>query len=109
MESDRSLGMKVKIRVFDEISESYCFKEVVMRLKKLNEELLKPRLMERNLFGIVQRVLSQRKRHSLFSQYFTLKDKTLGNRIIFYHQEGLRIFIDSSRKCLKAVDLHNGN
>ena len=89
-----------------------------MTLTKSNAELLISRLSQWDLIDDSVRITSQRKRHRNFSLYFQLLDD-----MCFCHDiQGLfdamgipcnvcdwRLFIDSSRRSLKAVLLHNTN
>jgi len=89
-----------------------------LNLSKFKAEILGSRLQQWNLLHKSTRISIFRQRHEEFSQYFKLENRVvyccdvegLMNklRIIFIPSEW-RLFIDSSKRSLKAVLLHNGN
>ena len=87
-------------------------------LTKAKAELLTSRLKQWNLLDKSVQVTGQRKRHQLFSGFFTLQDNlcychdvtSLFDAIgIPFNPQGWHLFINSSSRSLKAVLLHNGN
>lgn len=89
-----------------------------LNLPKLKAEILASRLKQWNLLKKDVKVSDQRKRHEIFSGFFTKEDglcycndvKGLFDAIgIPCVPSEWRLFIDSSTKSLKAVLLHNGN
>ncbi|CAG9576915.1 unnamed protein product [Danaus chrysippus] len=89
-----------------------------LNLPKIKAEILASRLKQWNLLKQDVNISDQRKRHEIFSGFFTKKDglcycndvKGLFDAIgIPCVSSEWRLFIDSSTKSLKAVLLHNGN
>ena len=90
-----------------------------LSLLKENAELLSSRLREKNLVRVEVRVTFYRKRHEEFSQFFTktqdlvfcnnIRDLLLKLGIKKYTPQDWRLFIDSCKRSLKCVLLHNGN
>ncbi|KAL6470805.1 hypothetical protein MHYP_G00219240 [Metynnis hypsauchen] len=87
-------------------------------LTKSNAELLTSRLKQWNLLDESVQVTGQRKRHQVFSTFFSHQDGLCfcNNVAGLFEAIGItcnpnewRLFIDSSCKSLKAVLLHNGN
>ncbi|KAL7868607.1 hypothetical protein SRHO_G00100550 [Serrasalmus rhombeus] len=87
-------------------------------LTKSNAELLTSRLKQWNLLDKSVQVTGQRKRHQVFSTFFSHQDGLCfcNNMAGLFEAIGItcnpnewRLFIDSSCKSLKAVLLHNGN
>ncbi|KAL6477291.1 hypothetical protein MHYP_G00131260 [Metynnis hypsauchen] len=87
-------------------------------LTKSNAELLTSRLKQWNLLDESIQVTGQRKRHQVFSTFFSHQDGlcVCNNVAGLFEAIGItcnpnewRLFIDSSCKRLKAVLLHNGN
>jgi hypothetical protein len=87
-------------------------------LTKSNGELLTSRLKQWNLLDESVQVTDQRKRHQIFSSFFSRRDKLCfcHNVTSLFEAIGIacnwnewRLFIDSSSRSLKAVLLHNGN
>jgi len=87
-------------------------------LTKSNGELLTSRLKQWDLLDASLYVTQQRKRHEVFSSFFTIQDGLCfyNNVCGFLDAIGIPLksnewvlFIDSSSKSLKAVLLHNEN
>ena len=88
-------------------------------LPKQSAELLASRLQEKNLLHAGTSVTFYRKREEELSEYFTFEDGLVFCNDIHYflldlglreykHEEWI-LFIDSSKRSLKYVLLHNGN
>ena len=90
-----------------------------LSLPKESAELISPCLTEKNLVSDEVRVTYHRKRHEEFSQFFTkpkdlvfcnnIRDLLLKLGIKEYTPEDWSLFIDSWKRSLKCVLLHNGN
>ena len=90
-----------------------------LNLPKESAELLASRLKENNLVNSEVRVTYYRNRHEEFSRFFTkttdlvfcnnVSQLLLNLGVREYAPENWRLFIDSSKRSLKCVLLHNGN
>lgn len=89
-----------------------------MALTKEQGEILSSRMKQWNLLHSSVRTSVQRFRHEKYSIYFNVRnDLCFANDIhglfaaigIEHHPQEWRLFIDSSKRSLKAVLLHNGN
>ena len=90
-----------------------------LSLSKHSAELLAPRLKEKDLLSDSARINFFRKRHQEYLCFFsTVKDLVYCAGIVQlllklgvpqYEAKDLRLFIDSSKRSLKCVLLHNGN
>lgn len=89
-----------------------------LNLSKQHAELLASRLQQWNLLAKGTKVTAFRYRNEEFASFFTLRDKicfctdpaSVMEKLGYQHNpEEWRLFIDSSKKSLKAVLLHNGN
>ena len=90
-----------------------------LNLSKESSELLASRLKEENLLQPGTLITFYRKRHIDFLPYFTYENdivycndvpgllRQLG--VQHYEPQDWRLFIDSSKRSLKCVFLHNGN
>ena len=90
-----------------------------LNLSKESSELLTSRLKEKNLLKPGTFITFHRKRHEEFSPYFTQEKeivycnnvegllKQLG--VFEYNPNDWRLFIDSCKRSLKCVLVHNGN
>ena len=90
-----------------------------MNLSKNAAELLSSRLKEKNLFDKDSKISYFRTRHEELFPFFVMNENlvycTDVNALLerlgihTYVPEDWRLFVDSSRQCLKCELLHNGN
>ncbi len=90
-----------------------------LHLSKQASELLASRLNSRNLLGKDARVTSFRKRHVPFMKYFAQEEDLVYCKdvpgllneigVAAYETTDWRLFVDSSKRSLKCVLLHNNN
>ena len=90
-----------------------------LNLSKESAELLSSRLNEKNLLSRNTRVTYYRNRHEIFAEFFDKTDALVYCKNVcgllsalgmsHYKAEDWRLFIDSSKRSLKCVLLHNGN
>ena len=120
--SDYEESLTTTVHSSDPQSFNQCELNDMVRdlaLSKKQAELLASRLNEKNLLDSSAKVSSFRKRESLFECSFSKKKnfvfcrniegllKELG--LTSYNPEEWRLFLDSSKRSLKCVLLHNGN
>ena len=90
-----------------------------LNLSKESSELLASRLKEKNLLQPGTLITFYRKRHSEFLPYFNQENDIVYCKDVagllqhlgvqHYNPQDWRLFIDSSKRSLKCVLLHNGN
>ena len=92
-------------------------------LTKAKAEILSSRLKEWNLLAPLYKISKPRKRHVTFENFYTMSSDSdhpslccctdiqglFQEVVIPYSASDWRLFIDSSKRSLKAVLLHNGN
>ncbi|QQP48982.1 Uncharacterized protein FKW44_009477 [Caligus rogercresseyi] len=76
-----------------------------LSLSKISSELLASRLKEKNLLGKDVRITFFRRRHEDYMGYFCQEEDLVYCRDV----ADWRLFIDSCKRSLKCVLLHNGN